>query len=398
MELAVLRIFMHLYYPKYQHSYKNIIKICQFSMQYYPMIGGGEVVIHNLSQSLSRAGHEVAVLAPGEKTQDLLYRFDPLSLPDQYDEFEDLLFKNLDAEKKRFDFDVLQAHFVWPAGYAAALWGKRNGIPTVITCHGIDLNMDRQIGYGIRLQDDLDRKIKRAIKEAAGVVCVSRYLGGKAIEAGCSEDKLHIIPNGVALDEFSQPGLKLQTEPYVLFLGNLRRVKGVDLLLSAFGRVARELGDTKLYLVGDGEEKKSLVGNALKYSSLSGRIRFLSQTTGREKALLFANCLFFVCPSRMEAFPLVNLEAMAASKPVIAFDVGGVGELIVDGKNGFLIRPYDIDTFSRMIKKLIVDHELREIMGQNSWKSAQNYSWKSVAAQYTDLYYSLLGCPIYQAT
>lgn len=353
------------------------------------MVGGGAVSVHYLAQSLSEAGHEVAVLAPGERVDGMSYRVDPLSRSGPDVPYEEVLYNNLDAQKKRFDFDVLHAHFAWPAGYAAARWGHENGIPTVITCHGIDLNTDRRIGYGYRLRTELADKIKTALEEARAVVCVCRFLAGKAIGAGCPEYKLRVIPNGVALDEFSQTGPGPETEPYILFLGNLRHVKGVDLLLSAFGRIVRESGDIKLYLAGDGNEKASLVEAVLNEPALSGRVLFLKPVSGKEKAGLFANCLFFVCPSRVEAFPIVNLEAIASSKPVVAFDVGGVGEAVTDGENGFLIKPYDLDAFSYAMKKLAADRGLRIKMGQAARIRARDFDWQLIAARYIDLYSSL---------
>lgn len=365
------------------------MKICQLSTQFPPMVGGVPLAVHCLAQALSGAGHEMVVLAPGEGIAEMGYRFDSLKQSGQTVSPEEVLFKNLDEEKKRYDFDILHAHFAWPAGYAAARWGELNNVPTVITCHGIDLNTDRQLDYGYRLRDDLSRKIETTLKKASAVVCVSRFLSEKAVEAGCAKNKLYIIPNGVRLDEFFQSQSESPTEPYILFLGNLRPLKGVDLLISAFGKIAGELKDIKLYLVGDGSEKMSLVKAAVREPRLSGRIQFFKQATGKEKARLFANCLFFACPSRVEAFPIVNLEAMASAKPVIAFDVGGIGELIDHGETGFLISPYDIDSFAEAMQKLVTDRQLRMKMGRACRMRVQDYDWKHIAAQYIDLFSSL---------
>jgi glycosyltransferase involved in cell wall biosynthesis len=353
------------------------------------MVGGVPLAVHYLAQTLSGAGHEVAVLAPGKGIGKMGYRFDSLKQSDRNVSPEEVLFKNLDEEKKRFDFDMLHAHFAWPAGFAAARWGEINNIPTVITCHGIDVNTDRRLDYGYRLRDDLSQKIKTTLKKASAVVCVSQFLAEKAVEAGCAKNKLCIIPNGVKLDEFSQSQSESPVEPYILFLGNLRPLKGVDLLISAFERIAGELKDINLYLVGDGSEKMSLVKTAVREPLLSGRVQFFKQATGKEKTQLFANCLFFVCPSRVEAFPIVNLEAMASAKPVIAFDVGGIGELIDNGKTGFLIPPYDIDSFAEAMQKLITDHKLRMRMSRACRMRIRNYDWKYIAAQYIDLFSSL---------
>ena len=134
----------------------------------------------------------------------------------------------------------------------------------------------------------------------------------------------------------------------------------------------------------------SLVKAAINERTLSGRVRFLKPVTGEEKAGLFANCLFFVCPSRVEAFPIVNLEAIASSKPVVAFDVGGIKEAITDKENGFLIAPYDLDAFSNAMKKLTTDRELRIKMGQASRRRARNFDWKLIAAKHIELYASII--------
>jgi len=109
------------------------------------MVGGVPLAVHYLAQALSETGHEVAVLAPGEGIGKMGYRFDSLEQPDQVVLPEEVLLRNLDEEKKRFDFDILHAHLAWPTGYIAARWGERNNVPTVITCHGIDLNTNRKV-------------------------------------------------------------------------------------------------------------------------------------------------------------------------------------------------------------------------------------------------------------
>ncbi|MEW6170009.1 MAG: glycosyltransferase family 4 protein [Candidatus Omnitrophota bacterium] len=231
------------------------------------------------------------------------------------------------------------------------------------------------------------------LKRASFITACSRDFLNSAIETAPElKTKSTVIHNGIDLREFDQNGSALINFPYILCLGRLDSpYKGFDLALLAFKDVLDSGFNINLVIAGDGpampiyREFKELL-------NLDGKVMFFGLVNRSETVNLFKNCLFFVMPSRIEPFGIVNLEAMAAGKAVVATKVGGVPEVIEDGVTGLLVKPCSDKALSEGIKRLLIDEDLRKTLGENARKKieAGNFSWKNLSKEYLKIYQKIL--------
>jgi glycosyltransferase involved in cell wall biosynthesis len=195
-----------------------------------------------------------------------------------------------------------------------------------------------------------------------------------------------VIPEGIA-ENLILPGPPKE-EPYIFSSGRLVEYKAMDLLIRAFAQV-RDLG-VKLVITGDGPKKMELRAliAALK---LGERVRLLGHISREENHRLMSQSLFCVFPALREAFGHVNLEAMAAWKPVVATDWGGPRDLIVDGVTGLKILgrgPAEhTAAIADAIERLINDQQLRLRMGAAAVaRVREEFTWPQLAKRYDRLY------------
>ena len=201
----------------------------------------------------------------------------------------------------------------------------------------------------------------------------------------------HVVYNGVDLNEFTNVVPVRRDCPYVLGIGRHVPQKGFDVLLRAFDllRGNAALANHRLVLAGDGPQHEDL--RALAHQlDLDDHVDFVGRCDRAATAALFAGCSLFVLPSRHEPMGIVNLEAMAAGRPVLASAVGGVPELVIDRETGVLVRADDHDHLAHELGALLAAPEERARMGRAGFERVQQFSWPSIADQYASIYRAAL--------
>jgi glycosyltransferase involved in cell wall biosynthesis len=200
------------------------------------------------------------------------------------------------------------------------------------------------------------------------------------------------IPNGVDLEPFACQAARPRTldpaikpEGYVLFLGRLRRQKGVDVLLEALHQLPAS-GDAQLVVAGDGEFRPNLE-NLCHRLGLDKRVRFLGQVVGQDKVYLLQNALATIVPSRgWEAFGLVVLESHAAGRPVIASNLPGLADNVQPERTGFIVSPESPDELAQRLRQVFSEPQKMRQMGETGRRSVGKYAWEHVAARHLELY------------
>lgn len=347
-----------------------------------------EEVIHNLSLALLTEGCEPYIFAPRvrgrDNTLDVPYRVFRYSRPSSRRFGLRQLLVPLLWYHWKYKFDVLHCHGVYPTGYVGSSFQKITGVPVVITPHGGDIKKNQE-GYIINRKITL--RIKKTFSEAQAVTAISSYVKGQVINLNANPDRVYLIPNGIWLNKFRSFAneQKIHEKPYIVYLGRLVRLKGVDILMRAFSRINMQYPDIRLKIAGDGREKDNLIrlGDAL---GIAGNIDFLGVVRGPEKAQLLAGALFLVLPSQREGLPVVVLEAFASGIPVVASSVGGTSDIIKDDENGFLVPYGDIEGFANKILLLLENDLLRGKLAVNASAAASSYDWSKIAKQYADVY------------
>ena len=367
------------------------MKICFYTATFLPTIGGAEIFLHNLANSLTSRGYKVTVLAPKVRGKDnkidALYNIRRYQRPSskRFGVRQVLLYLMLEKFKK--DFDILHCHGAYPPGYVGATFKNIFKTPLVIRPHGSDILPDE----GIRKNARLDKRVKDALNAADAIIAQSRFLKREIEKAGVLKGKISLIANGINISEFDKYKSSKGNGSYILAMGSLTKKKGFDILISAFDYLKQKLpkADLRLMIAGDGKELENYK-KIINEKGLNNSINLLGNVTGKNKIMLFKNCLFFVNSSRREPFANVNLEALAAGRPIIATRVGGNTEVVRNGYNGFLVPSEDPFKLGKAMVRLYKDKGLLKKMSERSREAAERYEWNSIVEKYINLYEKLL--------
>ena len=263
-------------------------------------------------------------------------------------------------------FDLVDAHYVYPDGYAALKVAKAMGVPLVVTARGTDINLYPNLP-GIR------NKIRKVLREADAVIGVSHALVDRMIKLGASPDRCHYIPNGVDLNAFRPADGLRSGRPIrrLLAVGNLKPEKGFDLLLEAIKILKSEYPDLRLSIVGNGPEESRLRAKCSQLG-IQDRVTFLGAIPHDEMPEYYRKADVFCLSSVREGCPNVIMEALATGIPVAATKVGGVPELVRDGLNGFLAKDLSPEaiahTITQVIERAWIPDEIRSTVEGRSWE------------------------------
>lgn len=159
---------------------------------------------------------------------------------------------------------------------------------------------------------------------------------------------------------------------YILFVGVLYKIKGVEYLLETFNKIKNDFPDFELKIVGDGPETANLKKQA-KDLGISERIEFLGKLGLEETKNIMKKCYCLCLPSLSEGLPRVIIEAMSLAKPVVASRVGGIPEIVRDRETGFLFEKENMDDLSEKLKKILADKELAKLMGEKGEQFAREH-------------------------
>jgi starch synthase len=321
----------------------------------------------------------------------------------------------LDFNTTNVDADIVHCH-TWYAHFGGILAKLNYGIPLVITVHSLEPLRPwkrEQLGGGYDFTCWLERT---ALEMADAVIAVSEGTR-RDVEKLFNIDpsRLHIIYNGIDPEEY-QPvaahdvldrfGIDA-SKPYALFLGRITRQKGIIHLVNAIKYL--DPGFQIVLCAGAPDtpeiaaEMKAAVADA--QQKRDGVIWIGEMLDNKSKIELYSHAGVFVCPSIYEPFGIINLEAMACGKAVVASAVGGIPEVVVNDKTGYLVpveqmtespfEPVNPDQFSRdlaaRINEVMADPAKQKAFGEAGRQRAIDvFSWTAIARQTKTLYESLV--------
>lgn len=264
------------------------------------------------------------------------------------------------------------------------LMGRLAGVPVII-------GSERTIGQARRW----GRLATRLTNPLTDAVEVNSEIGGKSIEQdlGVPSEKIEIVRSGLDLSSFSDANQRnvlrsefgvSDDEHLIVYMGRLRKVKGVEYGLRAFSIAASQRPEIRMVLAGEGDQREFLRSLAQELG-ISERVSFVGVRNDVPNLLAAADSVLM--PSLTEGFPRTAIEAMAAGKPVIATNVGGTPEAVVDGETGILVASKDVEALASAIVKLTVDVNLQTRLGKAGRKRAEvNYSVDNYVARLDEMY------------
>jgi glycosyltransferase involved in cell wall biosynthesis len=226
------------------------------------------------------------------------------------------------------------------------------------------------------------------VHAASNVITCSQTVRGRL--GRLQEGRTHVIPNGIDLAQFALADRVKEVEKnYILYLGRLNKLKGVDLLIEALPRVYDRAGTIPVYIAGTGPESEML-RDLVKKREVDKTVSFLGFVEGKRKASLIRNAGVVVLPSRFENSPLTVLEAMACGRPVVAARVGGIPELVIEGSTGLLFEADNTVQLADRIVTVLQNPDIRRKLGSEAHRRARAHSWAIVAKRVREVYQASL--------
>ena len=315
-------------------------------------IGGAENYVVNLSKKFAEKGHEIFILSSagekGKNSELSVFKFlqnsgAPFKIMAMGFKYNPLTILRIAYFIKKNKFDIIHTHLS-KANFVGALAAKLAGIKSVSTAHG--LNKKSQYKY------------------SDYVICISNAVRENLIMQGMNGGKLGVIYSGIDTEKFNPEaeGLPKKKDDStsgseagvggksfsVGMLARLSREKGVELLLDAAKFVLLEIPEAKFFIAGAGLLKDELIKKA-KDLDIYNSVYFVG-FVGSNLVSFLKELDAVVFPSLKEGLSLALLESMAMENIVIVSDVGGMPEVVADGKNGFIIKSGDINA---VYKKLV---------------------------------------------
>lgn len=381
------------------------MNVALFPSAYHPHVGGVEQMCRQLAAEYRRRGMGVGVLTnrwprslprhegvDGVPVHRLAMRVAGGSAKSKLTAAATgwAVRRQMMALLRAFRPDVLHVHCVSVnAAYAVAA-GAALRVPLVVTLHG-ELTMDATRLFE---REPWARRVLRATLDAADAVTAvsgqtlaeaERWYGRPFGSRG------RVVYNGIDPAGAAAAVPWPHPRPYFLAIGRHVPQKGFDVLLRAFATVARDAGWSRdLILAGDGAEHAGLRQLAADLG-VGDRVAFPGRVDHATACRLFAGCDGFVLPSRLEPFGIVNLEAMAAGKAVVATRVGGVPEVVVDGATALLVPADDVGALAAAVRRVAADAPLRARLGAAGRARAAAFAWANVADEYLAAYRSAGG-------
>ena len=361
----------------------------------YPTFGGSGVMATELGMSLVDHGHEVHFIAYKKPVRlsdvnENLY-FHKVNVPDyplfSFVPYELALSTKLVGVVKQYSIDVLHVHYAIPHAYAAYMAKKMLkeqsiNIPIVTTLHGTDITL-------VGNHPSYKTAVTFSINKSDIVTCVSKSLKEDTLNQFEIKKEIKVIPNFIDINKYIiQQDLCVVENPIpsnkfiVSHVSNFRPVKNIFNVIKVFYNIQKEI-DCKLLMIGEGPEKikAEKMCNDLGISNL---VEFLGNTNQVEKNLCHSD--LFLLPSSTESFGLAALEAMASKVAVISSNAGGLPEINIDGKTGYVCDFNDIDSMTNKAISILNDKKNLELFKENAFNKARDYDINKIVPLYEKTY------------
>ena len=360
----------------------------------YPTFGGSGVVATELGKALAQEGHQVHFITYSQPTrldffnENLFYhevsiRNYPLF---DYAPYELALASKMVDVVKYEKLDLLHVHYAIPHASAAymakqILKSQDVDIPVITTLHGTDITL-------VGKDASYEPVVTFSINASDGVTAVSEDLKKDTYQHFDITKNIEVIPNFIDLERFKKQkkehfkmAICPDGEMLLVHTSNFRKVKRVDDVVRVFHNLRKEI-PAKLLLVGDGPERTNIEALCRELGDCND-IRFLGKLEAVEEVLSVAD--LFLMPSEKESFGLAALEAMACEVPVISTKAGGIPELNIQGKTGFLSEVGDIEDMTKNAL-FILDKDNLPQFKKNALARAKEFDITVILPLYEDLY------------
>jgi starch synthase len=383
---------------------RSALKVCFVTREYPPHVyGGAGVHIKNLARELAQV-MDVAVRCFGDQdvTEGRLcvkgyQAWDRMAegAEPRFNSTLGTFATDLSIVRDLIDADLVHCH-TWYASLAGFMAQVLYDVSLVVTVHSLEPLRpwkEEQLGRSYRLTAWAERV---ALEAADRVIAVSTQSKGEILaHFNIPPERVVVIHNGIDLKTW-KPSQATATRQlygiegdYILFVGRVSRQKGMVHLLEAMKHVGPGVRLVCCASAADTPEVEQEIAAKVRETP---RCLWINKFLREEQYVeLYSNCSVFACPSVYEPFGIINLEAMACARPVVASAVGGIPEVVVPGKTGLLVPPADPGALAEALNRVLRDRALARQMGlAGRSRVEEHFSWTSIAARTRQLYEELL--------
>lgn len=365
----------------------------------YPTFGGSGVVATELGKALADKGYNIHFITYKQPArldsfhQNIFYH--EVRLSDyplfEYAPYETALASKLVDVALNANLDLIHVHYAIPHASAAymakqilATHGKI--LPIVTTLHGTDITL-------VGKDPTYEPVVTFSINNSDGVTAVSESLRKDTLALFKINKEIAVIPNFIDFKRFSKldklhfkKAIAPNNEKILTHTSNFRRVKRIQDVLEIFNLIRQEI-PAKLLMIGDGPERQAAEVQC-RNLGMEADVRFLGKQDAIEELLAVSD--LFIMPSESESFGLAALEAMACEVPVISSDAGGIPEVNIDGKTGFVLPIKDVKGMAEKAILLLNDEGMLSDFRENAYQQARKFSLEKILPDYERFYKKIL--------
>ncbi|MBI3159253.1 MAG: glycosyltransferase [Chloroflexi bacterium] len=362
---------------------------------YKPYVSGVTNHIALTKMALEQHGHEVFVFTFGDEVEEddetnvIRSPGFPLALPVADMDIRVSLRYSRRAQQLLRTMDVVHVHHPSLSGRLALRYCKPRNIPIIYTNHTrYDLYAQAYLPW---MPDVLGEAFVKAFlppfcRAVDMVIAPSEGLRSVLLQAGV-DVPIHVVPNGVdlapieaCLESVPRVGFGFREDDVVLlYVGRLGPEKNLPFLIRSFAGAARAYDNLRLLLVGDGPEMDNLI-DRVNLTGIAERIRFAGLVPYEDIPCYLKMANIFVTASVTEVHPLTLIEAMAAGLPILGIESPGVGDIIQDGKTGYLAEE-DIASFTAKMVRIATNSDEWKAMSLEAKTEAQKYAIEATTAE-----------------
>jgi len=371
----------------------------------YPTFGGSGVIATELGKGLASKGHQVHFITYRTPVrmdsfqENVFYHEVPSSDYPlfEYAPYETALTSKLVDVIKYENLDLLHVHYAIPHASVAymakkILLSEGRYIPVITTLHGTDITL---VGQNASYHP----VVAFSINKSDGVTAVSKSLSDDTYSHFDIKKDIQVIPNFIDFNRFRKSdkdhfkkAISPNGEPILTHVSNFRKVKRVEDVIHIFKKVYEKI-PCKLLLIGDGPERQT-TERLCREIGLCHEIRFLGKQDAVEELLAISD--LFLMPSASESFGLAALEAMACEVPVISSNVGGIPEVNIHGKTGFLSDIGNVNEMAANAIKLLSNEEMLNEFRAAAFEQAKRYDINHILPLYEEFYKEVIRTEVYK--
>lgn len=361
----------------------------------YPTYGGSGVVATELGKALAKKGHQVHFITYQEPVrldsfhENIFYHeVSALDYPlFQYQPYESALASKIVDVAQFEKLDILHVHYAIPHASSALiarsiLREKGFKLPFVTTLHGTDITLiGKDPGY--------KPVVEYSINHSDGITSVSQSLKDDTYTNFSITREIEVIPNFIDFSRFKKTNkdhfkkaIAPNGERILTHVSNFRKVKRVEDVVKMF-EIVHKAVPSKLFLVGDGPERMG-IEMLCRNLKICDDVRFLGKQEAVEELLAVSD--LFLLPSETESFGLAALEAMAVEVPVISSNAGGIPEINIHGKTGFMSNVGDYTDMAKNAIYILQDEARLKEFKSNALQQARTFDIENILPQYEAYY------------